>query len=76
LALSGLIEDPVNPYTGNLITSDAKNTPSSVIITTSHKWDVSENNGAVFDTSDGEWYAVEKDIFDVNNWTKIDNCEK
>ena len=33
LATEGLIDDPVNPYTGNPINSDAKNGPQTVFFT-------------------------------------------
>jgi YidC/Oxa1 family membrane protein insertase len=73
LALDGLLENPVNPYTNNPISSDAKN--GQLYVTTSGKFNVSENNGNVFDTSDGEWYIVGENIFDVNNWTKVEDME-
>jgi hypothetical protein len=69
LALEGLIDNPINPYTGNIISSDAKN--GKLYVTTSRKWNTKENNGNVFDTSDGEWYIVRDNIFDVNNWIYI-----
>jgi hypothetical protein len=70
LAVSGLFEDAVNPYTGNIISSDAKE--SAVYVTTSNNFKISEDQGNIFDTSDGEWYTVKDNIFDVNNWTKVE----
>jgi hypothetical protein len=73
LAVTGLIDNPVNPYTGKQISSDAKY--ELLYMTTTLNYDVLENNGNVFDTSDGEWYIVGDNIFDVNNWTKVEDTE-
>ena len=70
IATSGLIENPVNPFTGNKISSDEK-FEHPQIITTSHHWDITENNGKTFDTSDGVFYSVHDNIFDNNNWEKV-----
>jgi hypothetical protein len=74
LAVEGLIENAVNPYTGNPISSDAKN--ETLYVTTSENYDVLRNDGNVFDTSDGEWYTVKDNIFDVNNWTKVEEPQE
>ena len=68
MALEGLIENPVNPFTGKVIDSSAK-TAHDQLVTFSSNWDVLEHNGNVFDTSDADWYSVHDDIFDLNNWT-------
>ena len=72
LATNGLIENPVNPFTGKAITSDEK-TEHAQVITTSNIWRTERNNSNVFDTSDGEWYAVKDDIFKEENWTLLEN---
>ena len=64
IAMEGLIEDPVNPFTGNPINSDAKNGPQAVFF--SDKWNPDDNTGNVFDPSD--WYSVEGDPHDPDNW--------
>jgi membrane-anchored protein YejM (alkaline phosphatase superfamily) len=73
MALSGIIENPVNPFTGNLISSNAKN--SALYVTTSDNYDINRNDGYVLETSDGEWYTVKDNIFDVNNWTKVEETK-
>lgn len=75
LAMEDLIENPVNPYSGNLITNQSKFLEPQ-IITTSDYFDVDRNNGNKFNTLDGCWYSVEKNIFDVNNWKKIGEGSK
>lgn len=72
LSLSGVIENPVNPYTGKVINSSEK-TAHPQIITTSDNFDVRKNNGNVFDTSDGAWWSVSKNIFEPVNWIKQEN---
>ena len=68
IATSGLIEDPVNPATGNPITSELKNGPQTVFF--SDQWNTYENNGNVF--LPGKWYAFDGiDPRDDGSWTFI-----
>ena len=65
LAMQGIIKDPVNPFTGKLITNDAKfSGPQKVL--ESYNWWPSRNNGTKFEA--GKWYSVHDNIFDKNNW--------
>ena len=64
LAMAGIIENPVNPFTGNTIQREAGEAPQQV--TTSHQHRVAENRGNTF--LPGEWYAVREDIFNMDNW--------
>ena len=73
LAVSELIDLPINPYTGKIISTEEK--LDKLWVTTSEKWNTSSNNGNVFDTGDGEWYSVEKQIFDEKNWKKVEEVE-
>ena len=65
LATNELIDNPVNPFTGNPITSDEKSAHPQ-LVTSSFNYSVYENNGTTFDTSDGVWYEVEDNIFDAS----------
>ncbi len=67
LALEGVVDDPVNPYTGQPINSDAKNGPQHILYGTFYSPD--DNQGTTFHP--GEWYSVQDDIFDVDNWKHI-----
>ena len=68
IATSGLIEDPVNPATGNPITSELKNGPQTVFF--SDQWNTYENNGNVF--LPGKWYTFDGiDPRDAGSWTFI-----
>lgn len=68
LAVNSIIENPVNPFTGNEINNTAK-FDHPQIITTSKNFEVTDTNQ--FDTSDGKWFSVEKNIFDSSNWNEI-----
>ena len=72
LAAEGLIDDPVNPFTGKPINSDEK-TAHDQIITTNWLWNIKENNGTQFNTEgDGHWYSIHDDIYDVSNWVQLE----
>ena len=72
LAFEGLVENPVNPYTGNPINSEEKSREPQVL-TTSQQWDVSVyQTGNTYNTSDGHTYSVHDNIFDFNNWNRLD----
>lgn len=66
LAFGGLIDDPVNPFTGKVINNSEK-TAHDQYIFESHIWDVGENNGNVF--RPGNWFALRPgDSWDESNW--------
>ena len=65
LATRELIRDPVNPFTGKPLTSDAKNAPE-LFISTSDDWDVGMNGGTTF--LPAPWISVHDDIFREENW--------
>lgn len=67
LATEGLIEDPVNPFTGNPLSDATKQDPLQYVIA-SLEWDVSTNNGNQFLPS--QWASVpnDADISDKSNW--------
>lgn len=65
LALQDLIPDPVNPFTGKPINSDAKTAHPQFIIM-SHLWQTDVNNGNTF--MPAAWASVQDDIYDAGNW--------
>lgn len=65
LAMNGLIDNPVNPFTGKVINSDEKTAHKQYIIR-SEEWNVNTNNGYTFLPS--KWIGVKDDIRDKNNW--------
>ena len=72
LATSGIIENPVNPFTGKIISSDEKTAHDQYVIA-SFAWDVNVNNGNKFLPS--KWYAVHDSIWDKDNWTVVQESD-
>ena len=64
LATSGLIKDPVNPFTGHKIDSHEKQGPQTVFY--SRIIDVEVNNGNKF--LPGSWFVMEGNPHDAKNW--------
>lgn len=68
LATSGLIDNPINPFTGNPLTSDAKNGPQTVML--SNEWNIRKNNGNTF--LPGSWFTFTGgDPHNPDNWVYI-----
>jgi hypothetical protein len=65
LALEGIIENPLNPFTGNSITSNAKMDPLLILIQRLEE----KNENEVFIDSHNSYY-VQENIFDEKNWIK------
>ncbi|MCR5525805.1 MAG: membrane protein insertase YidC [Lachnospiraceae bacterium] len=72
LAMEGVISDPVNPFTGNEVNSDAKN-KEPMMVTLSDNLHLEKNSGNVFNTGDSSWYTVSENIFDKSNWVYAGN---
>lgn len=71
LAVSGVIDNPVNPFTGKLISNEIKYKEPQRL-TTAHNWDTKVNNGYVFDMKGGNWYDVDTNLFDSKHWKKVE----
>ena len=69
IALAGIVDDPVNPFTGNLVNSDGK--LGAQVVTSSANWRLADQSGNRFDTSDRPWYSVHDDVRDRSNWTRL-----
>ena len=65
IAVTGVIDDPVNPYTGNPITNDDKY--GDLLLLSSTEWEVEKNNGTTY--LPGYWYSVHDDLWNKDNWT-------
>lgn len=74
MALAGIVDNPVNPSTGVAINSDEK-TAHDQLITGSLHWYVGNNRSNTFDTSDASWYSVHDNIFDLNNWKRLEGAD-
>ena len=65
IATFGIIEDPINPFTGNPINSNAKTGSQNIYI--SEYWDDQYTTGNTF--YPGSWYTFKGgDIHDPDNW--------
>ena len=69
LASDKLIDNPINPFTGQSINSDKKN-ESFQYVFESDKWEIPDNNGNQFKS--GRWYAVyTEDILNQYCWNIV-----
>jgi len=69
LAFDGIIENPVNPFTGKAITDEEKTAHDQFIIM-SMQWDTDDNNGNTFLPC--AWAKVSDDIWVKENWAYYD----
>lgn len=65
LATQGLIDAPVNPFTGNPINSDEKTAHDQLVIM-SGVWNISDNDGTTF--LPARWASVHDDLWNMDNW--------
>jgi hypothetical protein len=63
LSMEGIIENPVNPFTGKAISNDEKNNPLLILI---HR--VFEKNNSEIDLGIHNTYYVHDNIFNAENW--------
>jgi hypothetical protein len=68
LALNGIVDNPVNPWTDRPIPDKIKE--DGVFITTNLFFMEHEHGQNVFRISDDEWIHVHDTIFDKNNWSE------
>lgn len=66
LALKSIIENPVNPWTGNKIKSDKEN---GAVITSSLMYMFHRQQKNMFSIQNSEWLHVHTDIFNPANWS-------
>lgn len=65
LAMQGIIENPINPFTGQNIFDNEFSKGKQYVFTSGH-WSVDFNNGNQFIADD--WYTVDGDINNMDNW--------
>ncbi len=71
LAFEGLIDNPINPSTGNPITNDEKYEHPQYVFA-SAEWNVYENNGNTF-IPKGVWFSVQDDMRKLENWQVLNS---
>ena len=69
IAMSDVIENPVNPFTGNAVNNDRKY--EGPIIVAGDKKDIDKDTDTVFDGDEIPWYSVHDNIFDASCWELI-----
>ena len=67
LAIKDIIENAVNPYTSNPITSNRKEERPILIAHRAERWRDNADDHLTFD--EYEWLSVHDNIFDINNWS-------
>jgi YidC/Oxa1 family membrane protein insertase len=67
IALNGIVEDPINPWTGKILLSDKEN---GVTIVTSYAVETDKNITQNNIRSDA-WLHVHTNIYDPVNWTQV-----
>lgn len=72
LAMEGVIENPLNPFTGREMTMEAKGV-DQIVTTSKHFWITDRNT---FDTTDGHWMAVDGTVLDNSGWRDLGEGEK
>jgi hypothetical protein len=70
IALRGLITNPVNPYTGNAITDEAKKKPLYIAISGSIH--IGNTQATQFTLNPKEDYYIHDNIFDEKNWERVE----
>ncbi|GHV79749.1 membrane protein [Spirochaetia bacterium] len=68
LATNGIVDHPVNPFTGNAVTNELKQ--AGVFITTNNISMPFRHQKNVFNIKDDQWIHVHDNIFDEKNWEK------
>ena len=68
ITLQGVIDDPVNPFTGKEISNEAKNAPEQHVFI-SYDWNPESNNGTTF--LPGIWLSVKDYVLDPGNWRRL-----
>lgn len=65
LAMEGLIDEPVNPFTGKGLNMEEK-TAHPQFASLSHDWEILEDNRTVFPLS--QWASVQDNAWNLENW--------
>ncbi|MBQ9538186.1 MAG: YidC/Oxa1 family membrane protein insertase [Treponema sp.] len=69
LAMQGIVENPVNPFTGNIVDSSDKE--RGALVCTDHIFMPDDNKDRYVFTADPEkWWRVKDNIFKASNWTQ------
>ena len=70
LALSGIVEKPLNPTTGREIAEVPSGEKAASGVTISHNWRPGANNANTYRLPDDDFYTISKSVFKAENWQK------
>ena len=70
IALKGIVENPVNPFTGKEIKEISPENKVASGVTIAHNWRPGANNINTFKLEDEDFYTISKNIFKAENWQK------
>ncbi len=70
IALKGIVDHPVNPFTGNEIKEISPENKTASGVTIAHNWRPGANNINTFKLEDEDFYTISKNIFKAENWQK------
>lgn len=70
IALKGLVDHPVNPFTGNEIKEIAPENKKASGVTIAHNWRPGANNINTYKLDEEDFYTISKNIFKAENWQK------
>lgn len=73
-AVKDVIDNPVNPFTGNAINNDEKYAHPQ-LITTSDNFMVNLKR-YTFDTTGTKWYSIKDNIYEASNWKEVNYQQK
>ena len=68
--LNGLLENPVNPFTGNPVTTQPKE--NGILITTYHAPMVGNHGKYVFNIKNNQWMRLRNSIYETSNWENFE----
>ncbi|MBR0172137.1 MAG: membrane protein insertase YidC [Lachnospiraceae bacterium] len=71
LAANGAVKSPVNPFSGKPLDGRERKKEKQ-LVTSSDNWRTTNQHGNTFDTSDGHWYTVHDNIFQKENWERVE----
>ena len=69
-AVGDVIDNPVNPFTGNLLDGHEKN-PDETIVMGENEVFNPDYTGDLYKYNPGKWYKVHGDIHNPDNWEFI-----
>ena len=73
LAMEGLLDSPVNPFTKKPINRPEEKEKDSMLVMYTDNWSVEFNNGNAF--SGCTWFSLRnKNIFEKENWSRAENA--